>query len=113
MECKDVMYAMAVPDDREHRAWVPGDLVYDPKMGEGHIIVGTKRCDGGDFYCGYCVGMLTTASHYCEADWPVCECGKFDAGDHHGFTLRRADDTGPPAPGEGDGLPNPELEMEC
>ena len=26
---------------------------------------------------------------------------------------RPEDDIGPPAPGEGDDLPNPELEMEC
>jgi len=89
MACQDVTSDFAVAEDRDHRNWVPGDLVWDPKMGEGHVIVGTKCCDGGDFYCGYCAGMLTTRSHYCEADWPVCECGRFDAGDHHGYTLRR------------------------
>ena len=38
----------------------------------------------------------------------------FDAGIEVGGTTHKpADDVGPPAPGEGDDLPNPELEMEC
>ena len=94
--CQDVTWEMGDPDclaaaDNPHSGrcdWEIGDLVYDPKMGEGHILTGTRVC-GPDWYCGYCGGMCDTPSGGC-GEWLCCECGGFDPGDHHGFLLAKA-----------------------
>ena len=89
VRCQDVTFDQEVPADRDRRDYEVGDLAWQPKMGEGHVIVGFERCDGHAFYCGYCAGMLTSESGYCEGEWPQCECGGFDAGDHHNFMLAK------------------------
>ncbi len=69
-------------EDRPYTANV-GDLVWDPKMGEGHIIAGTVTCGKDRNYCGYCGGMGE------DHEYLVCMCGGFDVCDHHGFVLAR------------------------
>lgn len=53
-----------------------GDLVWDPKMGDGHVIAG----DSESFSFGW------------EDPWTVhvCECGRVDLLDHHVVILARA-----------------------
>lgn len=63
--------------------WDVGDLVWNPKMGEGHVLTGTREC-GPDWYCGYC-GQWDGGC----GTWVRCECGDFDPGDHHGYLLAR------------------------
>lgn len=95
--CADVTYEMGDADclaavtgpHTGRRDWETGDLVWDPKMGEGHVIVGTRECNGKDWYCGYCGGMMSSPSGYCGT-WDRCECGEFDPGDHHGYLLAKA-----------------------
>lgn len=71
-----------------------GDLVWQPKMGEGHVLVSEAKCGTAGFYCGYCGGMMTTASGYCEGVYPQCECGEVDLCDHHVFVIARASGEG-------------------
>jgi hypothetical protein len=81
---------MADSDDRNRHDFKVGDLVWNPKMGDGHVLVSEKTCSG-DFYCGYCGGMCYwTKSGYCEGIFPQCECGSFDVCDHHGWIIARS-----------------------
>lgn len=96
MKCSDVTYAMG---DEECLAaftgphtglsdWQVGDLVWNPKMAEGHVLTGMRECGEDGFYCGYCGMMCNTPTGGCGT-WVRCECGDFDPGDHHGYLLAR------------------------
>lgn len=86
--CADVEWAVLGVGfgESEHcRPLGAGDLLWNPKMGEGHLIVGAVDCglDGADCGCGGWAGPCTEPTM-------VCECGKSGAyRDHHYFVLAR------------------------
>lgn len=89
-KCADVTWDMADEHLEQSAAGAKvGDLVWQPKMGVGHILVSEAKCNGGAFYCGYCGGMMSSTSGYCEGVYPQCECGRVDICDHHVFILAR------------------------
>ncbi len=63
-----------------------GDLLWNPKMGEGHVLAKLVDCglDGADCGCG------GWGAQPCTSQTLVCECGKSDADrDHHYLVLAR------------------------
>lgn len=74
--CADVTFDMADSHFGEAPNNVKfGDLVWQPKGGEGHVISATRMHQEG-----------------WEQPWsvPVCECGDVDMLDHHVVVLARA-----------------------
>lgn len=65
-----------------------GDLLWNPKAGDGHVIVCEVPCDEGRTVdCG-CGGWL---SKRCTATSLVCECGEDSSyRDHHYELMTRA-----------------------
>lgn len=85
MKCSEVTWDMKVGGDtldelriRSDSPTPPGTLLWQPKGGEGHIVVeGQEERD-----YGYGIPPLV---------FPVCECGKLDFEDHHWVILRPGD----------------------
>jgi hypothetical protein len=74
--CKDIRYDMQGEGFKESTSDAQiGDLIWDPKMGDGHILVRMSK----PFQIGY------------EQPWtvPECDCGKLDILDHHTYILAR------------------------
>lgn len=69
--CSNVKWESADFRDDVRPALETFSLVWDPKMGEGHVLVAMQMFDPG---CGI-------------EPWPVwlCECGGWDWQDHHTF----------------------------
>lgn len=68
-----------------------GDLLWNPKAGEGHVLVAEVLCgeerDGRTFDCG-CGGW---GSYPCPSTTLICECGQDGSWrDHHYEILARA-----------------------
>lgn len=70
--------------DEETKRLLPrlGDVVWDPKMGEGHFLLRVNRCS--EKYCGYCAGLIG------DHEYADCECGQVDI-DHHVYVLDRGE----------------------
>lgn len=72
-----------------------GDLVWNPKGGEGHVLVAEARCgekhNGSTVDCG-CGGWLVAyGAGPCTSTVRICECGEDDSWrDHHYEVLRMA-----------------------
>jgi hypothetical protein len=67
-----------------------GDLLWNPKAGEGHVLVAEVACEsthnGRSVDCG-CGGW---GLQPCPCNTLVCECGEDDSWrDHHYFILAR------------------------
>jgi hypothetical protein len=91
MKCADVTYDMADTHCGEpvYQAEL-GDLVWNPKMGAGHVIVAEIPCgqshNGRTVDCG-CGGWGTVP---CPSTSLICECGQDDSWrDHHYYILAR------------------------
>lgn len=82
-KCADVTWDMRQGGDtldeldaaHEKHPTPPGTLIWQPKGGEGHLVVeGEEKRTYG----------------WIETTWPVCECGGLDFEDHHWVVLRPA-----------------------
>lgn len=89
--CAEVTYEMADDHAGEpvYNASL-GDLLWNPKMGAGHILAAEARCNsrhnGRTVDCG-CGGY---GSHPCPSTTLICECGEDDSWrDHHYFILAK------------------------
>jgi hypothetical protein len=95
--CAEVTFEMADEHYREP-AWDAnlGDLLWNPKAGNGHVLVAEVACNAwnsehdekyGIVDCG-CGGWLSNPSHHTTL---VCECGQDGSWrDHHYEILARA-----------------------
>ena len=90
--CRSVTYEMAGDGHRDPDVWNVeiGDLLWNPKGGDGHVIAAKVRCgeqhNGRQVDCG-CGGW---GSLPCDSDTPVCECGEDGSWrDHHYWVLAR------------------------
>ena len=95
MRCADVKHHMRGDGYGEpaYEASV-GDLLWDPKAGEGHIIVAELRC--GTEYTGRRIdcGCGGWGMWPCPSETPVCECGQDGSWrDHHDILLARIEPT--------------------
>lgn len=85
--CAEVTYDMADRHKGEptYEANV-GSLLWDPKMGAGHVVVREAPCNGSTINCG-CGGW---GSEPCKSLVLICECGQDDSyRDHHDYILAR------------------------
>ena len=95
MKCADVNCDMAGEGDGDP-AWDAelGDLLWNPKAGEGHVLVEEARCGTGSYGryatpadCG-CGGW---GRNPCPSTTLICECGEDGSSrDHHYYILARA-----------------------
>lgn len=79
--CSEVKWREDLPGFHESAAEADiGDLVWNPKMGEGHVLV----------------RMGEPQQFGWEEPWsvPECECGQVDMLDHHTFLLGRSSSSG-------------------
>jgi hypothetical protein len=89
--CAEVTFDMAGEGFREpsYHGEV-GDLLWNPKAGEGHVLMREVPCDGGKTAdCG-CGGW---GSQPCPSISLICECGEDSSyRDHHYVLLARSAD---------------------
>jgi hypothetical protein len=63
-----------------------GDVVWDPKMVEGHVLNAEARCSWAP--CGAGCDWLGPRAAY-EHIYATCECGGYDPVDHHTVVVER------------------------
>lgn len=97
MRCSDVTFDMGDGSyDRDLGWWDGGgigSLVWNPKGGEGHILVREEKCTQGDwdslggknYNCG-CDGFCGK----CDSTVIVCECGEDNSWRDHHYRLLAA-----------------------
>lgn len=90
MKCAEVTWDMRDENTfrESHVGAEVGDLLWNPKMPEGHVLVAEVRCgekhNGRTVDCG-CGGW---GSHPCPSTSLVCECGEDNSWrDHHYYLL--------------------------
>lgn len=90
--CEAVDYDMAGDGLHDTDVWNVGvgDLIWNPKMGDGHVVVALVPCgqqyNGRRVDCG-CGGW---GQGECPSITPICECGKDGSWrDHHYWVLAR------------------------
>lgn len=74
MKCSDFSWDDLRESDRDLRPFEVGDVVWNPKGGGAHLLVGEEIRQ----YAWVTVPVL------------ICECGYIDMEDHHVFVLRKA-----------------------
>lgn len=94
MKCSEVEYDMQGEGFKD--SWYEGiqigSLIYNPKMGQGHVITRIEKCNcnvgakAPIYNCG-CDGYFNKE---CDVPVYVCECGEDNSWrDHHYFMLKR------------------------
>lgn len=97
--CEDVTFDMGDGSYERDLGWWEGggvgSLIWNPKGGEGHVLVRVEKCTQGDWgalggpiYNCCCDGFLGK----CDSDVDLCECGEDNSWrDHHYRLLRKSD----------------------